>query len=456
MTRRAINPSLVARHTCTARRTLVMVVALVAWIGSVPASGAAAEFPADHLARASAAPAPTFEPVWIRHDPAIRAGSVAHFVLDPVSATRCRISLSGPRAGGRRAIRIRGGGLLVRLTVHTRRSAQPGRWRLSARCAQPSGPDLASSVTAFVRPAGRAGTGPLATRRDIRLRRSSAFADRGRAGRISGRGVGANPFDPTQCTSLAYDRRQDVYDRAIAAGVRRNGLVANPAFSEDYVWNGKRWAENARRAGIPTGSRPIAGALFVSTTGRYGHVAYVERVFNDGSFLISERNATGSGTSTAITRRTQYPGRSGVEFVYGGPAGEPGNPVPQPQPLPPPPASPADVTLTVYNKVTNGGAAMREDTPAYLSTVPRNYCRRDGCSIAGTDRNTGGTYAPAVCQTQSVRTTNGHDGEANDDANPGLFSSTRWYGIRVNGSLAYISEVWVDPSQRGGLGLPTC
>lgn len=120
------------------------------------------------------------------------------------------------------------------------------------------------------------------------------------------------------------------------------------------------------------------------------------------------------------------------------------------------PPPPAQVTLTVYNQVTNGPSAMREDTPAYLSTVPQNFCRRDGCAIGGTDRNTGGTYYPAVCQLNGARTTNGNDGNANDDGNPGLFSSTRWYGINLGGSRGYISEVWINPGQRGGLGLPGC
>jgi hypothetical protein len=89
--------------------------------------------------------------------------------------------------------------------------------------------------------------------------------------------------------------------------------------------------------------------------------------------------------------------------------------------------------------------------------VTRNFCKRDGCRVDGTDRATGGTYSPAVCQVQGARTTNGNDGNANDDGNPGLFSSTRWYGIRLgNGALGYISEVWIDPSQRGGLGVTTC
>ena len=106
---------------------------------------------------------------------------------------------------------------------------------------------------------------------------------------------------------------------------------------------------------------------------------------------------------------------------------------------------------------SNGSIEMREDKPAYLSTVRQNYCRRDGCAIAGTNRATGGSYGPAICQAQGVRTTNGHDGDANDDANPGLFTSTRWYGIRLAGAgVGYISEVWMSSSQRGGLGLATC
>ena len=116
------------------------------------------------------------------------------------------------------------------------------------------------------------------------------------------------------------------------------------------------------------------------------------------------------------------------------------------------------MTLVVYNKVTNGATQMREDSvPAYLSTVTENRCRVNGCMVAGTERGTGGTLGPAVCQQSGARTTNGEDNNSIDDNNPGLFTSTRWYGVRLgNGALGYISEVWIDPSQRGGLGLPGC
>jgi hypothetical protein len=127
-------------------------------------------------------------------------------------------------------------------------------------------------------------------------------------------------------------------------------------------------------------------------------------------------------------------------------------------PIPPPatqPAPPATRAIRVYDKVTNG-MSMSEDTPAYLSTVTQNYCRRDGCMLAGTEVGTGAVLT-ATCQTFGARTTNGNDGSAVDDANPELFSSTRWYGVRwSDGRFGYISEVWINAADRGGLGLPGC
>lgn len=126
-------------------------------------------------------------------------------------------------------------------------------------------------------------------------------------------------------------------------------------------------------------------------------------------------------------------------------------------PAPPAPApQPATRQITVDNRVTNGASAMREDTPAYLSTVTRNYCKRDGCALAGTDIGSGAVLV-AECTTIGTRTTNGQDGSSVDDGNPGLYSSTRWYGVRWgDGRFGYISEVWIRSADRGGLGLRAC
>jgi hypothetical protein len=100
---------------------------------------------------------------------------------------------------------------------------------------------------------------------------------------------------------------------------------------------------------------------------------------------------------------------------------------------------------------------MREDTPAYLSTVTRNFCKSDGCMLATTDVLDSGDWVNAYCQTSGDRTTNGQDNSSIDDQNPALFESRRWYGIRwADGRSGYISEVWIAGGDRGGVGLPAC
>lgn len=132
-----------------------------------------------------------------------------------------------------------------------------------------------------------------------------------------------------------------------------------------------------------------------------------------------------------------------------------GEPVPPQDQTPPTPPPSTDRTVTVDNRVTNG-MGMREDTPGYLSSVTQNFCKRDGCALLGTDMGSGARIT-ATCQTTGARTTNGHDSDASDDANPGLYSSTRWYRIRwSDGRSGYLSEVWLSAADRGGAGLPGC
>lgn len=134
----------------------------------------------------------------------------------------------------------------------------------------------------------------------------------------------------------------------------------------------------------------------------------------------------------------------------------------QPAPIPPPvpddPPQPTTRTITVYNQVTNGPTQMREDIdhPAYLSAVPRKRCKDNGCALPNTDVSTGAQLT-AICQIQGERITNGEDGDSIDDSNPGLRESMLWYGVRwADGRFGYISEIWINESNRGGLGLPGC
>lgn len=129
---------------------------------------------------------------------------------------------------------------------------------------------------------------------------------------------------------------------------------------------------------------------------------------------------------------------------------------PEPTPTTAPPADPSRV-VTVQNQVTNGAQAMREDsTPAYLSSRPAPFCKRDGCAVPGTDMGSGATIT-AVCQIGGPRMTNGQDDNGIDDANPGLATSSLWYRARTgDGHEGFIAEVYLHPGDRGGLGLPTC
>lgn len=71
----------------------------------------------------------------------------------------------------------------------------------------------------------------------------------------------------------------------------------------DVPWNGNAWEwfGNARGFGRPEGQIPVAGAIAVTWGSWVGHVAYVERVNPDGSFVVSEMNVRGVGV---IDQRT--------------------------------------------------------------------------------------------------------------------------------------------------------
>jgi surface antigen len=61
----------------------------------------------------------------------------------------------------------------------------------------------------------------------------------------------------------------------------------------DVPWHGdaKTWLSSARDLGWPTGQSPQEGAMMVTMESVwYGHVAYVEKVYADGSFQVSEMN----------------------------------------------------------------------------------------------------------------------------------------------------------------------
>lgn len=67
--------------------------------------------------------------------------------------------------------------------------------------------------------------------------------------------------------------------------------------------NANQWDDNARAQGIPVDGNPRVGDVAVSNFGYYGHVMYVEHVYEDGRILISQYNASWDGRySEAVIR----------------------------------------------------------------------------------------------------------------------------------------------------------
>jgi surface antigen len=75
-----------------------------------------------------------------------------------------------------------------------------------------------------------------------------------------------------------------------------------------------QWGPNAAAMGFPEGRLPHAGAIMVTWEGPIGHVAYVEAVNADGSWVVSEMNYV---AWDVVDRRLVRPGTVPLEtFIY--------------------------------------------------------------------------------------------------------------------------------------------
>jgi LysM repeat protein len=100
-----------------------------------------------------------------------------------------------------------------------------------------------------------------------------------------------NNFAFGNCTYYVYNRRQ-------------------------VPWSGDAWAwyGNAQRKGFATGPTPRPGSIMVTWESGYGHVAYVESVNTDGSWVVSEMNFVAFNT---VDRRLIRPGGVPlIGFIY--------------------------------------------------------------------------------------------------------------------------------------------
>jgi LysM repeat protein len=90
------------------------------------------------------------------------------------------------------------------------------------------------------------------------------------------------------------------------------------ATKRNVTWRGDAgfWYANASAQGYPVGSTPKVGAIMVTWESWAGHVAYVEAVNADGSWVVSEMNWL---AFDVIDERTIKPGQLGgklVGFIY--------------------------------------------------------------------------------------------------------------------------------------------
>ena len=117
---------------------------------------------------------------------------------------------------------------------------------------------------------------------------------------------GYNGYDYGYCTWYVANVRK-------ASG---NPLPSN-------LGNASTWGIRAKAYGLPTGTTPRVGAAVVTSTRGAGHVAYVEKINDDGSFWVSEMNSSGQASMTDPTPRGGWNVRdykirtnAGYTFIY--------------------------------------------------------------------------------------------------------------------------------------------
>ncbi len=84
----------------------------------------------------------------------------------------------------------------------------------------------------------------------------------------------------------------------------------------NVTWMGDAWEwfGNAQKQGVATGQTPQKGAIMVTWESSWGHVAYVESVNPDGSYVVSEMNFAGFDV---IDQRVITPGSVPlIGFIY--------------------------------------------------------------------------------------------------------------------------------------------
>jgi len=90
------------------------------------------------------------------------------------------------------------------------------------------------------------------------------------------------------------------------------------ATKRQVTWRGDAgyWYQNAAAQGYAVGGTPKVGSIMVTWESWAGHVAYVEAVYPDGSWMVSEMNWVSFDVIDQRTIRPNQLGRALVGFIY--------------------------------------------------------------------------------------------------------------------------------------------
>lgn len=84
-----------------------------------------------------------------------------------------------------------------------------------------------------------------------------------------------------------------------------------------WIGNAGEWYRNAQASGRSVGRTPAPGAIMVTWESPLGHVAYVDSVNTDGSFVVSEMNNRALGGPGKVDTRIITPGSVPlIGFIY--------------------------------------------------------------------------------------------------------------------------------------------
>lgn len=117
--------------------------------------------------------------------------------------------------------------------------------------------------------------------------------------------------EPQEQSGLAYYIPKSIGSTWSYAWGNCTWYVASKRYVPAGLGHASQWYANAQARGMAVGDKPSVGAIaWAIPNDYYGHVAFVEEVYPDGSFLVSEMNVVGFNKVSKRVLTTGY------KFIY--------------------------------------------------------------------------------------------------------------------------------------------